>query len=47
MEGQALVAHSVILATQEAEIERITVLNQPRQIVLKTLSGNYPTKNRV
>jgi hypothetical protein len=29
---------SVILATQQAEIRRITVQNQPRQIVCKTLS---------
>jgi hypothetical protein len=28
----------VILTTQEAEIRRITVQSQPRQIVLKTLS---------
>jgi hypothetical protein len=28
----------VIPATQEAEIRRIAVLNQPRQIVHKTLS---------
>jgi hypothetical protein len=28
----------VILATQEAEIRRITVQSQPGQIVLKTLS---------
>jgi hypothetical protein len=28
----------VILATQEAEIERITVPGQPGQIVLETLS---------
>jgi hypothetical protein len=29
----------VILATQEAEITRIAVLSQPRQIVLKALSS--------
>jgi hypothetical protein len=28
----------IILATQEAEIRRIEVQSQPRQIVLKTLS---------
>jgi hypothetical protein len=28
----------IILAIQEAEIRRITVQSQPRQIVLKTLS---------
>jgi hypothetical protein len=30
---------SVVLATQEAEIRRISVQSQPRQIVYKTLSG--------
>jgi hypothetical protein len=34
----ALVAHAVILATQEAEIRRITVQSQPRQIVCEMLS---------
>jgi hypothetical protein len=29
---------SVILATQEAEIRRIAVRSQPRQVVLETLS---------
>jgi hypothetical protein len=33
------VAHAVILATQEAEIRRITVRSQPGQIVQETLSG--------
>jgi hypothetical protein len=32
------VAHTVILATQEAEIRKITVQSQPRQIVCKALS---------
>jgi hypothetical protein len=32
------VAHTVILATQEAVIRRIEVQSQPRQIVHKTLS---------
>jgi hypothetical protein len=32
----------VILAAQEAEISRITVRNQPRQIVCETLSGEKP-----
>jgi hypothetical protein len=36
--GQALVAHTIILTTWEAEIRRITVQSQPRQIVWKTLS---------
>jgi hypothetical protein len=30
--GSVLVAHAVILATQEAEIRRIMVQSQPRQI---------------
>jgi hypothetical protein len=34
----------VILATQEAEIRRIEVRSQPRQIVHKTLSRKYPSK---
>jgi hypothetical protein len=37
---------SVILATQEAEIRRITVRRQARQIVHKTLSQKYPTQKR-
>jgi hypothetical protein len=32
-----------ILATQEAEIRRIKVQSQPRQIVHETLSQKYPT----
>jgi hypothetical protein len=36
----------VILATQEAEIRRITVQSQPGQIILQTLSQKYPTQNR-
>jgi hypothetical protein len=35
----------VILATQEAEISRIGVRSQPRQIVHKTLSRKYPSQN--
>jgi hypothetical protein len=31
----------VILATQEAVIRKISVQNQPRQIVLKTISQKY------
>jgi hypothetical protein len=34
----------VILATQEAEIRRIVVRSQPRQIVLKTLSLKNPSE---
>jgi hypothetical protein len=34
---------SEILATQEAEIRKITVQSQPRQTVRKTLSGKYST----
>jgi hypothetical protein len=37
---------SVILATQEAEIRRIVVQSQPRQIVLETLSRKYPSQKR-
>jgi hypothetical protein len=36
----------IILATQEAEIRRIEVQNQPRQIVCETLSQKPFTKNR-
>jgi hypothetical protein len=36
----------VILATQEAEIKRITVPSQLRQIILETLSQKYSTQNR-
>jgi hypothetical protein len=32
----------VILATQEAEIRRIMVQSQPREIVRETLSQKYP-----
>jgi hypothetical protein len=34
----------IILATQKAEIRRITVKNQPRQIVHKTLSQKNPSQ---
>jgi hypothetical protein len=36
----------VILATQQAEIRRIMVQSQPRQIVRKTLSRKTLHKNR-
>jgi hypothetical protein len=36
----------IIPATQEAEIRRITVQSQPRQIVQKTLSQKNPSQNR-
>jgi hypothetical protein len=36
----------VILATQEAEIRRITVRSQPRHRVCKTLSQKIHHKNR-
>jgi hypothetical protein len=36
----------VILATQEAEIRRITVRSQPRQIVGETLSRKNPSQKR-
>jgi hypothetical protein len=34
----------VILATQEAEIRKITVQSQPKQIVCETLSPKYPSQ---
>jgi hypothetical protein len=37
---------SVILATQEAEIRRIEVQSQPRQIVCETLSQKKKKKKR-
>jgi hypothetical protein len=36
----------VILATQEAEIRRITVQSQPRQIVLRPCLKKYPTQKK-
>jgi hypothetical protein len=36
----------VILDTQEAEIRRITVRSQPRQIVYKILSLKLPSQKR-
>jgi hypothetical protein len=36
----------VILATQEAEIRRIGIRGQPRQIVCETLSGKNPLQKR-
>jgi hypothetical protein len=36
----------VILATQETEIRRITILGQLKQIVHKTLSWKYPTQKK-
>jgi hypothetical protein len=36
----------IILATQEAEIRRIMVRSQPRQIVCETLSQKTLHKNR-
>jgi hypothetical protein len=36
----------VILATQEAEIRRITVPSQPGQIVRETLSQKNPSQKR-
>jgi hypothetical protein len=38
------VAHTLILATQEAEIRKIVVQSQPRQIVHETLSRKYPSQ---
>jgi hypothetical protein len=37
----------IILATQEAKIKRITVQDQPKQIVLETLSQKHPTQRKV
>jgi hypothetical protein len=36
----------VIIAIQEAEIRKIMVQSQPRQIVRKTISRKYPTQKR-
>jgi hypothetical protein len=36
----------IILATQEAEIRRILIGSQPRQIVHETLSQKYPSQKR-
>jgi hypothetical protein len=36
----------VILATQEAEIRKITIRSQPGQIVLEILSGKPPHRSR-
>jgi hypothetical protein len=36
----------VILATQEAEIWRISVQSQPKQIVCETLSQKNPSQKR-
>jgi hypothetical protein len=41
------VAHPVIPDTQEAEIRRIMVQNQPRQVVHKTLSRKNATQKMV
>jgi hypothetical protein len=43
---QTPVLTPVILAAQEAEIRRITVWGQPRQIVCETLSWKYSTQKR-
>jgi hypothetical protein len=37
----------IILATQEAEIRRITVQSQPGQVVCETLSQKYLTEKRL
>jgi hypothetical protein len=37
---------AIILATQEAEIRRITVRSQLRQVAHKTISRKYPIQNR-
>jgi hypothetical protein len=38
------VAHTVILANQEAEIRRIMVRNQPEEIVQKTITLKKPSQ---
>jgi hypothetical protein len=43
-ECRALVAYTCILGIHEAEIRRITVQSQLKQIVLKTLSRKYSTR---
>jgi hypothetical protein len=37
---------AIILATQEAEIRRITVRSQPRQIVREALAQKYPPQKK-
>jgi hypothetical protein len=37
----------IILATQEAEIRRIGVQNQPGQIICEILSQKYPSLKRI
>jgi hypothetical protein len=37
---------SIILATQEAEVRRISIQSQPRQIVHETLSPPPPKKSQ-
>jgi hypothetical protein len=44
--SQALCLRPVILATQEAEIRRIAVQSQPRQIVCELLSQKTLPQNR-
>jgi hypothetical protein len=44
---QMPVAHTLILATQEAEIRRITVQSQPRQIVSETLFQKSPSQKTI
>jgi hypothetical protein len=41
------VAHTYDLATQEAEIRRIAVQSQPREIVHENLSQKYLTQKRL
>jgi hypothetical protein len=45
--GQALVAHALFLATQDAEIRRIMVQSQPRLIACETLSQKNPSQKRL
>jgi hypothetical protein len=45
--SQVLVAHACNPATPEAEIKRIKVQSQPRQIVCRTLSRKNPSQKRI
>jgi hypothetical protein len=40
------VTHTCILATQEAEIRRITVQSQPGKIVFENLSQKYSAQKK-
>jgi 2-C-methyl-D-erythritol 4-phosphate cytidylyltransferase len=44
--SQVLVAHAYNPTTEEADIRKIEVQSQPRQIVQESLSPKYPTHKR-